>query len=358
VKDAQTQVTVATYAYDYLGRRVRKTVGTVVTKYCYDKGQVIAEYNDSDTFLRMFVYGPGIDEPICMISNGGIYYYHFDGLGSVVALSDGDGYIVESYSYDVFGEPTIRNSSGQKITSSNYDNPYMFTGRRYDNETGLYYYRARHYDPNIGRFLQTDPISYAGGLNLYAYCRNNPINLFDPFGLRHYGAEETRTEIMDDAKANLHPMSSTIPPWLGGHDYKMGDDTFVVPFFWGQREREGSEVGNMIAGYKNTYQSGLRGALGAYSAGLIYATIEHDGRFWVEWTDGSVWDITEGVIHGFYERYTEWPWVRGKHLLKGIWKSPSDAIHIYRAYAEAYGLLPATLPPDEGDSLGGSDKDS
>lgn len=100
------------------------------------------------------------------------YYYHFDGLGSVVALSDNSGNVVERYSYDVFGEPN---------RTSDVNNPYYFTGRRYDSETGLYYYRARYYNPYIGRFLQTDPIP---ALNLYTYCGNNPVVNSDPTGER------------------------------------------------------------------------------------------------------------------------------------------------------------------------------
>jgi len=102
---------VAHYAYDEKGRRLAKTTysgGTVTTKFCYDGDRIIAEYNGS-TLLRKYVYGPGIDEPICMISVNGQnetkYYYHFDGLGSVIALSNVNGGIVERYSYDVFGEP-------------------------------------------------------------------------------------------------------------------------------------------------------------------------------------------------------------------------------------------------------------
>jgi len=102
-----------------------------------------------------------------------VYYYHFDGLGSVIALSDQNTDLVESYSYDVFGEPN---------TTSSVGNPYLFTGRRYDDESDLYYYRARYYDPQIGRFLQTDPVGYQDGLNLYAYVGNNTINSIDPSG--------------------------------------------------------------------------------------------------------------------------------------------------------------------------------
>jgi RHS repeat-associated protein len=172
----QGTTTIATYAYDYTGRRVRKTVGAVVTKYCYDGDEIIAEYN-GDTLLRKFIYGPGIDEPIMMINvNGGEtkYYYHYDGLGSVTALSNVNGQIVEQYHYDVFGYPNTVSSIG---------NRFMFTGREYDSEVGLYYYRTRYYKPSIGRFLQTDLIRYAAGLNMYTYCNNNPLNWIDPWGL-------------------------------------------------------------------------------------------------------------------------------------------------------------------------------
>jgi len=153
-----------------------------ITEYCSDSDQVLAEYDYNSVsedceLARKFVYGPGIDEPICMIVVAGesetVYYYHFDGLGSVAALSDVNSMIVERYSYDVFGEPN---------RVSGVHNPYMFTGRRFDSETGLYYYRARYYKPEIGRFLQTDPIGYGNGLNLYTYCGNNPINWIDPYG--------------------------------------------------------------------------------------------------------------------------------------------------------------------------------
>jgi RHS repeat-associated protein len=103
----------------------------------------------------------------------GWYYYHYDGLGSVVALSDSSGNIVEQCGYDAFGEPSCISDVG---------NPYKFTGRRYDAETGLYYYRARYYSPEIGRLLQPDPVRYLAGLNMYIYCQNNPTNLVDPNG--------------------------------------------------------------------------------------------------------------------------------------------------------------------------------
>jgi len=162
---------------------------STTTTFTYDGDQVIAEYDGSNNLLRKFVYGPGIDEPVCMIDvtdDDKVYYYFYDGLGSIAGLSDAVGNLVERYTYDVFGKPTITDSDGVQLGRSDVNNPYMFTGRRYDSESGTYYYRARQYDSTIGRFMQVDPLGYEDGLGIYQYCWNNPIMANDPFGEATY----------------------------------------------------------------------------------------------------------------------------------------------------------------------------
>ncbi|HNK51158.1 MAG TPA: RHS repeat-associated core domain-containing protein [Nitrospira sp.] len=106
----------------------------------------------------------------------GTLYYHQDGLGTVTELTDINGAVAKAYAYDAYGN--ILESPGT------VDQPYTYTGREYDSESGLYYYRARYYDPGTGRLLQKDPIgSFLRDVNLYAYVTANPVNGVDPLGL-------------------------------------------------------------------------------------------------------------------------------------------------------------------------------
>ncbi|MBI9019305.1 MAG: hypothetical protein JEZ07_18790, partial [Phycisphaerae bacterium] len=177
-----------TYGHDLFGRRLSKSDGTATTSYVYDGTQVIAEYQGI-TLKKKYIYGPGIDQPIALIYVDGNtetwYYYLQDSLGNVIALIDDSGAIVETYEYTPFGTPTIKNASGTEIATSSVDNPYMFTGRRWDAETSTYYYRFRNYCPMLGRFMQNDPLGYVDGMNQYAYCGNNPGNWVDPMGLMY-----------------------------------------------------------------------------------------------------------------------------------------------------------------------------
>jgi len=154
------------------------------TTYLYDGDDIIAEYDGRNQLTRSYLHGAGIDEPLSVTKIGkngkrdvpDTYYYNADGSGTITGITDGSGHLVQRYEYDSFGN--IRHH-GHRI-----EQPFTYTGRGYDHETGLYFYRGRYYDPEIGRFINRDPIGFVGGdTNLYAYVGNNPINWGDPSGL-------------------------------------------------------------------------------------------------------------------------------------------------------------------------------
>ena len=153
----------------------------------------IAEYDGAGTLLRRYIPGGAIDVRVAYIEGSGtaaanIEYYHADRLGNVSALSDDVGNITDRYAYDPFGHecevlspaPGAPCEVGPPSTSGQL---FRYTGRKYDPETGLYYYRARYYCPDCGRFLSTDPVGYEAGFNLYTYTLNDPLNNTDATGL-------------------------------------------------------------------------------------------------------------------------------------------------------------------------------
>jgi RHS repeat-associated protein len=148
---------------------------------------VIEERDGSDNVLKQYIYGNGIDEILRMDKNeNGVmvhYYFHTNAINSTTAVTDQNGNIIERYSYDIYGMPIIKNANGDVISQSAIGNEYMFHGRRYDKETNLYYFRARYYDPIMGRFLSVDPMGYKDSMNLYQAFNMNPINFIDPWGL-------------------------------------------------------------------------------------------------------------------------------------------------------------------------------
>ena len=178
----------AQYRYDALGRRIEKDVSGVVTRYILDNEDNLLEFDGSNVLQARYTHGPGIDEPLIMERGGVSHFYHTDGLGSVTDLTDATGTVVQSYVYNSFGEIVEQVGS--------LTNPYTYTGREFDEESGFYFYRARYYDPSIGRFLTEDPIGFAGGdVNLYGYVTNNPVNFIDPFGLRGNFSDNFRSSL-------------------------------------------------------------------------------------------------------------------------------------------------------------------
>ncbi len=164
---------VARLSYDSLGRRVEKTAGGITRRYLYDGEDILQE--EAGGRVQSYVHGPEVDEPLGVEGlRGRFHYYHADGLGSIVGITDSRGKLRERFEYEAFGSIERGRPRG-----------YAFTGREWDAETRLYYYRARYYDPKIGRFISEDPIGFdSGDPNFYAYVENNPVSLVDPEGLQ------------------------------------------------------------------------------------------------------------------------------------------------------------------------------
>jgi RHS repeat-associated protein len=174
----------STYLYDPLGQRKQKQVTSagyvVTTQFVLAGGQEIADYSGTGVGAAISLTVRGVGGlPVAAVTPAvdgatlSAVYYHHDVQGSTVAVTQGgESGASEAYTYSDFGAP----GAGSWAT-------YRYAGYRYDNETGLYYVNARYYNPNLGRFLQTDPIGLSGGTNLYAYVGNDPINFFDPTGL-------------------------------------------------------------------------------------------------------------------------------------------------------------------------------
>ena len=162
------------YRYDDFGRRISKLRPDGASRYYIYFGDMLAqELDESGNVIASYTY-EGLDRPISMWRDGHTYYYLLDHLGSALGLVDGSGTITATYQYDPWG--VLVSSTG------NIENPLRFTAREYDEESGLYYVRARYYDPAAGRFISRDPLGIDAGLNLYAYVFNNPVSLIDPSG--------------------------------------------------------------------------------------------------------------------------------------------------------------------------------
>jgi RHS repeat-associated protein len=182
----------ASYTYDPLGRRYSKTVnGQATTYFLHDeRGNEIAEYTIGGggqvQVQNEYIYDSIHTAPIAVMAGGAITYNFFDRLGSVVGIANTAGtQVLGEYATLPYGDSNPPNiaACAPGTCGSGAGTAFGFAGYRYDPESGLYHTGARYYDPRLGRFLQPDPIGQAGGVNLYAYVGNDPLNGTDPQGL-------------------------------------------------------------------------------------------------------------------------------------------------------------------------------
>ncbi|MBI2519495.1 MAG: carboxypeptidase regulatory-like domain-containing protein [Bdellovibrio sp.] len=187
-----------TNKYDGQGKRIEKQVtdfihgqNSYTRRFIYDNEDIFFELDGQNHIIAVYLHGPGIDDPIAMLRdvNGNgrfeeneVFIYTKDHLGSIKDITDFNAELKQRYSYSVYGvtklEKDDTNSSNQFV-----ENPYVYTSREWEQETGCYYYRARWYCPEMEKFISEDPLGFGGGdKNLYAYVSSSPINKNDPSG--------------------------------------------------------------------------------------------------------------------------------------------------------------------------------
>jgi RHS repeat-associated protein len=221
------------YRYDALGRRIEKVVdaggaGETVTRFYYDGDRVVEEQDSAGATLATYVYGNYIDEVLTMRrlvepgtpGYGGSepgeadYWFHTDDQYSAVALTDANGAVVERYEYNDYGQPSFFDNAGTPLTATAVGNPYLYTGRRHDPETGFHWYRTRYLDPATGRFTTRDTIGTWGDPtnlgNAYSYVGNNPWFGNEPPMSSRKAFSQWKRSLDDYAMSKL----SSDEPWV------------------------------------------------------------------------------------------------------------------------------------------------
>jgi RHS repeat-associated protein len=177
-------VLLESYQYDFAGRRVRKAGPDGIVRYVWDEDRILLETDDFGNTIAKYDYAG--DRLVAARRVGsGARFYLFDGLGSVVNLIDADGLLAGRCRYDAWGQ--VR---GEVALCSN---PFLFTGYQRDDSTGLYYAKARFYEPELGRFLTEDPLDGVSdtplSLHRYLYAHANPTVFVDPTGQSHWAGQ-------------------------------------------------------------------------------------------------------------------------------------------------------------------------
>jgi RHS repeat-associated protein len=305
---------------------VRRTTSTSVTGSIYDGDHLFLELDGNGALIAEYAYYPGLDRPHSVLRGSNSYYFTFDATGNVKGLLDGST-LVAQYQYSPFG--SVVSSSGPSLA------PFRFKGSEYDEETGLYYVRARYYDPALTRFVSEDPLGIAAGVNPYLFGANDPINHSDPFGLDFWvdgnGCPDGY-DVVKQALVNSEVDSTLCAPGAGlrsGTNPHPSDRGGVGPLLFHGGIGGGAGIwgeGSYTAGFYFT----LGGDFGIYRRWELGLGIEKPG-FSLELGvsrpgifDGQSYAACGGFVHGGCKAWNSSGWapsyvfgITGGHLTTG-----------------------------------------
>jgi len=235
------------FTYDGLNRQVSRRLGNGGTTYysVWDGWDLVEDYHKSGNNAVVdatYVYGAtGL---VRDMENANHYYYQ-DGSGSISHLANNSGTLLEWYRYDMDGNPVFyyANDTQRSPNQSGYSVRHLFTGQQWHQDIGLYDLRNRFYSPDVGRFLESDPIGFRGGTNLYRYCGNNPVTRRDHFGLQDAKQEATLPRIYipgDPVPGDISP-TGFLPGDFGWPGIPFDIEPFIQAGLFGSREIPGVE---------------------------------------------------------------------------------------------------------------------
>ena len=229
---SKTGVVEEAYSYDALGRWFSTVTGSSTNFHLFDGIQCVADIDHTGAVVRGTLHGPGIDNVLSITTYSSVetnsFYYLTDHLGSVIAITDDQGEVVEQYRYDAWGRVSVFDEVGAPLTESAIGNSYTFQGRQHSWATGLTHFRARWYDPITGRWLSKDPIRIRGGLNLYAAFVNSPVMYTDPLGLLNPNAAAELKVYYSDASDAAYGYINGLIDWFDLLPDRSNDPEFEI----------------------------------------------------------------------------------------------------------------------------------
>lgn len=243
------------YAYDSFNRRLSKTVNGSTEEYFYrDQNEIGILKEGKITALRILGNGKGaeIGAAIALEINTQLYVPIHDHNGNVRVLMDSNGAAIETYRYTTFGEETIYDSEGNAVEKSVVGNPWRFSSKHVDDETGFIYFGRRYYAPDIGRWVTPDPLGFDEGPNLYAYVMNSPLTHCDLYGLAINGSQAIRDYSFNYSLMDQSPLRETR---YRGFDTNVGGSADRFHKLASDRFDRSRRSRNRSVGPKVTFQS-------------------------------------------------------------------------------------------------------